>query len=333
MTRQRRLRLLAVLATAPVVAASTALADATATRALPLGSIVHTGQGDPTAPAGFGSRGFTVSCPGVGEDARGFLATAKAIGRPRGVVMLFSGGGGTSYWSRGGVGTSFVHTLRRDGFTVVQVRWVRGWLTAPTGEQTGPARLACRTATVVKSVHERIVKPLRLSRSRVGRCGFCISGNSGGASQVSYVLSHYGLDTILDAVVPTGGPPHAALAKGCIGEAGYAYRPESASTIDRSYGFARGDGPCARRDASFASRWRQDAVDTGGTDYVHPRTRVVFVFGTEDRSGAVELARDYADRLRAAGSPRVHVRNVAGMPHAIARSAAGLAVLRQILRG
>ena len=34
----------------------------------------------------------------------------------------------------------------------------------------------------------------------------CATGNSGGAMQVSFLLSHYGLEEILSAVVPTGGP-------------------------------------------------------------------------------------------------------------------------------
>ena len=103
---------------------------------------------------------------------------------------------------------------------------------------------------------------------------------------------------------------------------------------DRSYGFARRDGACSARDATFEPRWRQDAVDTGGSDYVHPRTRVVFLFGGADATVGPAHGRDYFDRLRAARSPRVRLVTIPGMPHAIAGSRPGLTVLRkQLLAG
>ena len=171
-------------------------------------------------------------------------------------------------------------------------------------------------------------------KPKAGRCGFCITGNSGGATQVSYALSHYGLDGILAAVVPSGGPPHAALAKGCLGsDPVYRFLPGSAGVIDSSYGAGRrGSGPCARGGAAFASRFQQDAVDTGGSDYVHPRTRVVFLFGGRDETVGPAHGMDYLARLRSARSPRVSVKNIPGMPHAIAGSPEGLAVLRATVK-
>ena len=321
---------LLVAATALVGLLSVGPASSSAAAPLPLGKLAL-GRASPSdALPGFSARRFSVRCPGVAEPEHGIFAMAPAAGKRRGFLLFFSGGAGTSYWSGGGSGLDFFQSLRRAGFIVVQVRWVDGWLKSARGDATGPARLACGPATVVKWAYERVFKPLRLKPAKVGRCGFCVTGNSGGASQVSYALSHYGLDTILDAGVPTGGPPHADLVKGCLGtDPAYAL---PARRIDSSYGFTR-DGPCARRDESFRDRWARDGIATGGRDYVHPRTHIVFLLGEEDRTSAVPQALEYAARLRRARSPRVSVARVAGMPHALSRSKAGLAALGRVLRG
>ncbi|MCP9485727.1 MAG: hypothetical protein MSC30_07685 [Gaiellaceae bacterium MAG52_C11] len=299
-------------------------------KALPLGSLSLGVSGPGDAPAGFTARSFSVRCPGVPEPAEGIIATAPALARARGVIMFFSGGLGTGYWGARTESLEFFEALRRDGFTLVQVRWVDSWMESTPGERVGPARLACRPATVVKWAHDRIFEPLGVKPANVGRCGFCITGNSGGASQVSYALSHFGLETLLDAVVPTGGPPHAALAKGCLGSDRSSALP--AGKIDGSYGFARGRGPCARRDESFRARWLGDGIATGGNDFFHPRTRIAFILGGQDPTSAVPQAAEYVARLRVAGSRRVTVRRPPDVPHGIAGSKAGLVLLRALLR-
>jgi hypothetical protein len=183
-------------------------------------------------------------------------------------------------------------------------------------------------------VHDNWFLRLGVPDGPVGRCGFCITGNSGGSSQSSYALSHYGLESILDAVVPSGGPPHAAQTKGCLrnpGQERYWYESGSAATIDSSYGFRGTSGPCALHDSSFVPRWDEESVDTGGSDYVHPATRVHFIFGGADASVAPAHGQDYVNRLKASGSPYVTVEVIPGMPHSIAHSPEGLAALRSAL--
>ncbi len=278
---------------------------------------------------GITAREFSVSCPGLASPARGLLAT-KTAKKPRGLVAFFSGGDGTRYWGMRQESDAFLERLRDDGFTVVQIRWIDSWMVSDHGEQVGSARLACRPATVIQWLRDRMYSPMRIKPSRVGRCGFCITGSSGGATQVSYALSHYGLDTILDAVVPTGGPPHASLVKGCMGRDPAYSLP--AGKIDGSYGFGRGRGPCARGDTSYEAAWLRDGIATGGNDYVHPKTRVVFVLGGRDPTTAVPQGEDYIARLRAAGSSRVSVHRPAEVPHGIAASSVGLELLGRILR-
>ena len=325
---------IAAIVIAPWVGTSAARASDVAGGPFPTGTLVTTTASDPSCPAGQTCQGIEVSCPGVQRPARGFLATAPATGPTRGLVVISTGGPGTEWFtSKGQLAVDFVADLQADGFVVVQLRWVDSWLVSAAGEDAGSGHLACRPATVFKWVHDTHYLALGLPRGPVGRCGFCITGNSGGSSQSSYALSHYGLDAILDAVVPTGGPPHAAQAKGClrnVGEEGYWYPSGSSATIDSSYGFAAGEGPCALHDPSFVPRWDAESVDTGGSDYLHPATRIHFIFGSEDNSSAVPHGMDYANRLRAAGSPDVTVQVIQGMGHSIVNPD-GLAALHAAL--
>jgi hypothetical protein len=301
---------------------------------LPLGTLSTTQASDSSCPAGHTCLGFQVVCPGVQLPARGFLATATAQGQPRGVVLFATGGPGTSWWSQSSsAAAAFISDLRADGFMIAQLRWQDGWLVSAPGEDAGSGHLGCRPATVVKWVHDNLYQPLGLQPAR-GACGYCITGNSGGASQVSYALSHYGLDALLDAVVPTSGPPHAAQAKGCLrnpGEEPYWYENGSASTIDSSYGFAAGQGPCVMHDSSFIGRWTEESVDTGGNDYSHAETRIHIILGGQDTSSAPPHAGDYMARLLSAGSPYATLEVVPQMAHPIQASADGLAALRRTL--
>jgi hypothetical protein len=319
------------------VLASAGLAAPVAAPGMPLalGTVALTSATDSSCPTGHTCQGIQVACPGVSLPARAFLATAPTTAQVRGLVMLATGGGGTSWWSVGSdLAASFVESLRADGFVVVQLRWVDPWLAAAPGEDAGSGHLACRPATVFKWVHDNQFLPLGVPATTAGRCGFCISGNSGGASQVSYALSFYGLESILDAVIPTSGPPHAAQAKGCLRNAGqevYWYDPGATATIDSSYGFVAGQGPCATHDPGFVSRWNTESADTGGNDFFYPSSRVVVILGGQDAGSAPPHARDFAARVDLAGSPYVTLQTVPNMGHPIQQSSDGLAALHAAL--
>jgi hypothetical protein len=324
------------LAVIVALLAVSASAGPAAAQPLSLGTLTLNSDSDPSCPAGHTCQGFQVTCPGVALAGRGFLATGTAISAPRAVVVLTTGGGGTEWWGGIPLAADFVADLRADGFTVVQLRWVDPWLRAGEGEDAGSAHLACRPATGFKWVHDNVYGPLGIDDPyRVGRCGFCISGNSGGASQSSYPLSHYGLETLLDASIPTSGPPHAAQAKGCLrnpGQEAYWYAPSSTSTIDSSYGFIATGGPCAAHDAAFVPRWDEESVDTQGSDYFHDRTRVHIILGGQDSTSAPAHAQDYVARLAAEGTPYLTNELVPSMPHSIRGSSDGLAALGAALR-
>lgn len=186
----------------------------------------------------------------------------------------------------------------------------------------------------MKWVHETYFVPLGIVRSANGRCGFCLSGNSGGATQVSYALSHYGLDAIVDAVIPTGGPPHGALAKACLlrpGEEEYWFADDTRQFVDRGFGIFDGDGPCLRSDPAFAERWEQASVATGGNDYDHPATRVHIPIGENDRTAVKGPTADYVGRLRSAGSPWVTLEFAPGTGHDVTGTDIGTDMLRAAL--
>lgn len=284
-------------------------------------------------PKGFTCAGFRVSCPGVKKSDSGFIAKRSPSGSPRGLVMFFSGKGGNAFETRRSpAALSFMtKDLTRLGFQSIQVRWKSAWLTSENGEKAGPARLACRSATVIKWVHDHVYKP---RTNAVGQCGFCVMGVSAGASQISYGLAFYGLDKYIDVAIPASGPPHGALAKGCSpAHRGYTWPTHTADTMDHSYGYLEGDGPCATQDQDWADRWEADGVDTGGSDYVHPETRVTFLLGTKDGTNAPRHGQDYADRLGSAGSPMVSVNTVDGMHHTPWDTSVGVAAVKAAILG
>lgn len=309
-----------------------ALHAAQAGGALPLGAVVA-GPGGGDCAQGDDCQELSVHCPNVSHDARALVTIGK-VAAPHGVVVLFSGGDGAGEFGGGRpAAAQFLDDVHAQGLETVAIRWPTGWLQASAGEEVGPALLACRPASVVSWAHDSIFAPLHLPESP-GRCGFCVAGSSGGASQVSYSLSFYGLADAVDEAVIMSGPPHAALAKGCLADPAdlrYAFAPAHAAIIDESYGFKAADGPCQRHDPAFTARWNKDSVDLGGSDYRYPKTRVVFLIGGSDQSEAPVLGEDYAARLHAAGSPMVDSEKVPGAGHDLDLEESGLASLQHVL--
>jgi hypothetical protein len=310
--------------------------QAGASRPWPLGTFTRLPGGVTDCPSGSQCQRFGISnCPNVSENAGGELAVSSPSGTPRGTVMFFSGGTATSWWSdMSPLSQKFMARLRStDGFQVVQVRWVQPWLFSAPGEDAGSGHLACRPATLIEWVHEHVFARLGL-RLAAGSCGFCITGSSGGASEVSYAISFYGLDGILDGEFPTSGPPHAAQVKGCQpGFPGYGYG-QDAGFIDGSYGFLdpqHDPGPCALQDPGFVPRWQAESVDTGGNDFSHPTTRIEFIIGGRDHTAAPAHARDYRNLLKQDPLNDVTWTFVATMPHDVQLSQDGLSALEATL--
>jgi hypothetical protein len=300
----------------------------------PLGILATNGTSDASCPAGYLSRGYAVHCPGVSNDISGFLAIRPAT-KSRGLLVAFTGSDGMNYWTSQGTPVyDFAEELRALGFTIVQVKWNTSWLESSPGNDAGPAHLGCRPATVIKYIYDMYYEPLGIPKQRF-RAGFVLTGNSGGASQVGYALSHYGLEEIVDVAIPTGGPPHSALAKSCMntpGEQAYWFALTTREFIDRGYGFFDGNGPAARQDSSFIPRWREESVSTGGNDYFYANTRVHFIQGSEDL-GMQAIGADFYIRLLTERSPSVMWEIAPNTPHAVHSTAEGRAAIKAAILG
>jgi hypothetical protein len=284
----------------------------------------------PGLPVGYEGTQFDVTSPGVTETLRGEIAVKPAIGAPRGLVAFFTGGGGTQWWSDQVVEAyDFAENLRILGFWIVQVRWTEKWWASSPGNDAGIAHLGCRPATAIRYIFDTYYAPLGIPKI-VGRAGFCITGNSGGSSQVAYALTHFGLDSILDVVIPSSGPVHATLAKSCLrnpGEENYWYSSVELDGVDEAFGYFGGGGPAATHDVNFAPRWLEESHATGGNDYVHPTTRVHIILGEDDQIMIKTIATDYSNRLVSEGTPYTMLEVVPATPHRIMETAAGRAAI------
>lgn len=252
-------------------------------------------------PAGDTCIQFIVRCEGT-PPARGYLATGAPTAQTRGVVVLFTGARGQNYWAV--EDETVVDDIQAEGFEVDRVAWPDGWAELAQGP-TGADIAGCRPSTITDWVHDNRYVPLGLS-GPVGECGFCVGGNSGGATQAAYGLAEYGLETIVDAAVLTSGPSLAALADGCLGVPDFTFDDSTRGQVDLSYGVPGLDGgPCFNRDPSYEATWREDSLNDGADDLVHPATRLEFIQGGLDFTTTPAGANIYIDRLRQAGSPMV----------------------------
>lgn len=289
-------------------------------------------------------KGFEVDCPGTGQPAQGSLDIGDPAGAPRGLLVFLSGGGGNKLWSESAkldlqfsgskqksedpaaakLANDSLQSFRDQGFMTIQVVWRAGWLAAPRGNPVGPAHLACRSASLFKWLHDTYYRQLGASPGPL-QCGFCLTGNSGGASQIAYALAFYGLGDIVDAVVESGGPPHAALDKACLNQPGYTYSKGLDGVLDISYGFYKPKrGPCVLHDPTWAKTWKRDGADSGGSSYSYANTRVLLLLGALDATQVGPHQMDYLAKLKKAGSPHVEQATISNMTHAITASQEGL---------
>jgi hypothetical protein len=285
---------------------------------LPLGTLTPMTGSDPNCPAGFACRAFQVSCA-MTPNVSGFYSYRVAP-NPIGVVIFFSGLGGTSWWSGANQFLpAMVNDLISAGYSVIQVRWKTGWLESASGVDSGLSKLACRPATVINYLYKTFQPATNY---------LVITGNSGGSSQVSYSLAYYSLDGIVDVLIPTSGPPHSALQKSCLrnaGESGYWFDISQRRLTDKAFGFFNANGPCYLQKSTFFSRWTSESVGYGGDDYTYPFTKVRMILGGDDALQET-ITQDYIQRLNNAGTP-VDLQILPGVGHEITETSSGRTAL------
>jgi len=269
-----------------------------------------------------------VTCPGVAGSLTATLHVRPFESPALGTVLFFSGGEGTSRWSKEPPGLQAQLDLAEAGFRVVEVQWNEPWLFGSSVAE-GHLALACRPATLTRWVYEQP----SLHAGSTGRA-FCVTGNSGGAAQVAYGLSHYGMESIVDLALPSEGPPMGRIDLGCDRtdptNEPFWYKGFSPAGMDMGFGFD-GDGPCERSDPSFSSRFRAASVVNESGDYEHPSTRIHFLMGELSGSEAQVHGLAYHARLVEEGETDVALEFLPGVRHTIMATTEGANAIRDVI--
>lgn len=301
------------------------------------GTTFTLGGSDPNCgtayPAGSCTKFTIANCQGVTKKITGFFARADAAS-PKGMLVVFSGGPGKKYWSDNASDSSrirpFLDRLRSGGISIVQVRWGSDWLAADLGHDDG-LHVACRPARIIKYLHDQLWAPLGVTHPK-GACGFCVMGTSGGSSAVAWALTHFKVEAYVDAVFPTGGPPHGAMAKGCApqtpAEVPYSYIEggSSVSQIDNPFKLSS-TLECRDRIASYRAIWDANSIGTtqSAGDQHHAKTRVHLIDGLDDPLRTHGW--DWMLRMWAVKTPFVSFQVVPGAPHSVSQSQAAMDAL------
>lgn len=289
----------------------------------------------------------TVQCPsGSGiVDITANLKVSEPTGSSVATAVFYTGGGGVGM-CQAVFPSSSVYVLRPcidDGIRVIQVGWDDPSPFNTCGVFSGAAgtlALMCRTATLSKAIHD---DPTLYTPGTP----FIVYGNSGGSSQISYTLAHYGGGDWIDLAILSGGPPHARIDFGSMGMLNpiwrdrvvgqkttfigleqYAPNITSGWFISHSYG---GHSAVASRSIEGGpdNKGFKDSVCNGTAEYRYPRTDVHFIYGTLDATEAVPLGREYANRV-VAKSKTIHI--VTGVTHSVPHDAPGGTLMYSIIR-
>lgn len=286
----------------------------------------------------------TVACPDINPRRVNLRVTEPPDEVPlRGTVVMGMGGAGTGWYEL--VSTfarDLLDDLNAEGFRVVQRRWgtdpgdpgLSGWFSGSTSLHDS----ACRYATLLDWIH------FDSGFHEPGADAFCATGNSGGSSEISYALAVYGMDAMLDLAVPTAGPPHGVVDRGCgvnaaaweplcnelVDDRGICpaqqgshacfYNPGTAAAfIDGAFDLT-GTTPCADLDGPVL---RANSVVFPGADFDYPQTRVHFLIGEDDCGSAPPLGLPYIQRVLSlsTGPKAFHV--IPGAPHTMPATLAG----------
>ncbi len=297
---------------------------------LPLGAVIVLA---PAYSCGTDSFCYDIelTCPNVLLPAKASLRVASdPLVASRGAILLTSGGEGFGFYGdEAAEAPRILADMRAAGFTTVELRWIDSWLQGSSPAE-GQALLACRPATVARWVHDNLYA--------LGTgTAFCATGNSGGAAQIMYSMTHYGLESLYSLVVPTGGPPMSRIDWGCLPGTGpdpdAEYEPSGAETIDLGYGFPKGAGPCSLQDSSYVTIFQEASEAFGLHDYFFPNTLVWLVLGDQDLKVAPAQAAILLDRLIQEQSPLIQQSVAPNTPHNVPSTVEGADLIRDILLG
>lgn len=220
---------------------------------------------------------LSVNCQGL-PTRKAFVWDKKATGSTKAGIVFLSGGFGTDFYSTFGTeANKTVETVRKQGGQAFEITFdgSSGWLTNNEGHGKDAT---CAVAEVIKWLNANKSNNPSL---------MCATGNSGGASVLSMGMTLWGLDTVLDSVVLSGGPGQVRMDLGCFdaGSPAYFQTMQERITNDR---LAPWYPATYCQDASAP----QDIIDLASNqsivalseprDYDYPQTATSFIEGSLD---------------------------------------------------
>lgn len=227
-----------------------------------------------------------------------------------------------------------INKLVSDGFRTVEVAWQSGnWA---KGSNAGPALNACRPASVIDFVRAHF--GIDTGTSQIpGTQALHAMGNSAGASQIAYSLSHYGLADKLTSTILGGGPPYARIDLGCFyaTATSLAYSATNTGVIDSFFGTTAcqlNDSTPNNSTVDYQPIYEAASVISAGHIYSYPTTKVHFIFGTADITNSEEQGMLYTQRLLDEKTKYVAVEHILDMEHELPKSQAGMEAVYQALR-
>jgi len=268
---------------------------------------------------------ITVSCPNITNPINAMIKIGDPlISQTVGSVMFFSGFDGTYYWANTFTNTLIISDVRVAGFQTIQVDWASGWFLTP-GNQAGMDGVACRPATVARWVYDTFHQASQT-------LPYCAVGHSNGATQVAYMLTHYGMDDILDETIFESGPNYTLLEHGCIFSPLYSQLYLSTvdrQFVDRSYGIFTG-GPCEEapgvnptRKQTWKPTWQAASIASLQSLNIYPHTQAAFVFGSLDTTTTRNHGQEYSNWLALSGTPYYTSTIIPGANHTVTGIQAG----------
>lgn len=289
---------------------------------LPLGLGDIDFNSEPEDFEGGKSYGFTTSSKVIESRKAGVVLVHEPEGMVKGTAVFFSGGAGTG-WAGS---PEMSEATLVGGYRIVKVKWDDGWFVGTPGAYEGFRALAVHPATITDHVKKAFAEPDK---------PFVLWGSSGGAAQIAFMLSFYGIDRIADSAVISGGFWMGRLDIGCLDEdplnAYLHYSDRARRSLDLSFGLNRETpGPCELRDKRFADQLKENSIAFGG-NYHYPDTRVYLLYGGNDSVGALNQGLLYHEQLVAHGSPKVQMQVIDGVPHGVHRDPTGFEVTMKIL--
>jgi len=269
---------------------------------------------------------FTSSSTQVFETQTGVLRIDEPEGEPIGTIAMYSGGLGTFFYSDFKKGNTIIEESLKKGYRVIQIKWNEGWFKGSREKREGFRKLAVHPASITQYIFDHLVEKDK---------PFILFGSSGGAAQIAYMLSFYGIDNIADKAIIFSGFWMGRLDIGCFDDnplkSHLQYSERARAVIDLSLGFSTDEkGPCELRDTTYHDIYKNNSISIGGK-YNYPNTNIYLIYGGNDQVGALNQGLTYYEKLTSAKSPYVHMQIIEGAGHGILGDSLGFKTIRKVL--